>query len=739
MSTKVSQTIRQRAVLTATAVAVLSMSSPARAGLFGHSKQWKAAQAAAQQQALDQQQAEATAQQQAWDQQQAQARAQQLAQQQAAQAQQQAFEAQQRAAAQQYQPSPTYQQQAPQISYATETNSGVMVVGDPNAQQGQVDKNGVPLFGQDGKPLSDKDKALYPFRHQQPQVMPVMITQPSWTPVIEDQFSAFVAKFGAGVKARPMHLLNFYMHDANTNQFVNSNPDPAGVYYYSDCADLPYFLRSYFAYKMGLPMAIAADAVMNMQPFASQSAAGYDTWSATHPDRTDVSPYGNTLTRRAASNIPPRPGAEKNFINYWSTLMDVGSTRTFMVSPFTPNYNLSDVYPVKIDRSGIRPGTLIHSDGHMLIVTSIHSNGDIELIDAHPDNSLQFKTLDPSKLMRDRPDRAYGFFRFRPAQAVGGQWITGSNGQPALYGAKIVTATDQELYAAGVWSVEQWMGPGANIAPGQPVDPTQWKKGFAQVGFFDFLRAQMSSNVESADDASGDLLNSLCNDLKQRVADVDAAGTLPSQARPQELPLNIYNADATWEAYATPSRDGRTRQAIINLPGLITQNYRNGIRNLYKLSYSGSAAQYQQTIAAKWAHLDATCKVTYKNSVGMPVTIGFSALVQRAPRMSFDYADCPEKRWGAPDDEIARTCKDQDPGNRWFKAEQVMRNAGGKTNDNGTLVVRSDRPITLEMLEGGQFVDQADSSPINLGLSRSLQPNVKAYLWSPQFVQDLSR
>ncbi len=705
MSPKVSKTARQNAFLTAATVAVVTMSSPAHAGFFGHSKQWREAQAAS----LTQQQ---------WDRQQAQILNQQDA--------------------QQYQPAPAYQQQGPQIiDVANPVASNIVDV--QNGQLEQVDKNGVPLLGPDGQPLSDKDKALYPFRHQQPQVMPVTVIQPSWTPEIENQFSAFVAKFGAGVKARRMHLLNFYMHDANTNQFVNTNPDPAGAYYYSDCADLPYFLRSYFAYKMGLPMAIAADAVMNMQPYASVNSAGYDTWSAAHPDRTDVSPYGNSLTRRTASNIPSRPGAEKNYIKYWGNLMDIGSTRTFMVSPFTPNYNLSDVYPVKIDQSGIRPGTLVHSDGHMLIVTAIQPNGDIELIDAHPDNSLQFKTLDPSKLMRDRPDRAYGFFRFRPSHAVGGQWITGPNGQSALYGATIATATDQELYTSGMWSVEQWMGPGVDIAPGQQVDPSQWKKAFAQVGFFDFLRSRLSSNIESADNASGDLLNSLCNDLKQRVGDVEGAGTMPSQARPQTLPQNIYSADAAWEAYATPSRDGRTRQAIINLPNLIAQNFRNGVRNLYKISYAGSASQYQQTIAAKWAQLDAACKVTYKNSAGLPVTIGFSALVQRAPRMSFDYADCPEKRWGAPDDEIARTCKDQDPGNRWFKAEQVMRNGGGKTNENGTIVVRSDRPITLDLLEGGHYVDQPDSSQINMGLSRSRQPNVKEYFSSPKFVQDLAR
>jgi len=735
MSTKL---IRHKILLAAAALSVAGAGSTAHAGFFGHSKKWKEAQAAAEaqrqadaQRSYDQQVAaqqeqdrQYQAQQDAYRQQQLQQQAQQEA----------AWQAQQRAAAQQYQP---YQPYQPAQSTYQPAQQNYQPSYQQAPQNAQVDKNGVPLYGPDGQPLSDKDKALWPFRHQQIQNMPIVITQNAWTPAVEDQFSQFVARFGAGVKAKPMRRLNFYMHDIGTNQYADQ--ELPGVYYYSDCADLPYFLRSYFAFKNGLPMSIAAGAVMNMHPFASQSAQGYDTWSASNPDRTDVSPYGNSLTSRAASNIPSAPGREKNFIQYWGTLMDAGSTRTFMVSPFTPNYNLSDVYPVKLDRGGIRPGTLVHSDGHMLIVTSIHTNGDIELIDAHPDNSLQFKTLDPSKLMRDRPDRAYGFFRFRPTHTVGGATYIAADGRQAIYGAKIAAATDAELYQQGVWSVEQWMGPGSNIAPGQAVDPTQWKRAFASVNFFDFLRSQLSSGTEPADDATGDLLTSLCNDLKQRVPDVEAAGSLPTQARPATLPMNIYNADPTWEQLATPSRDGRTRQAIINLPGLIAQNFRNGVRNQFKITYSGSAASYQQAVLAKWNQLDATCKVTYKNSAGQPVTINFSQLITRAPRMSFDYADCPEKRWGAPDSEIAATCRDTDSGNRWYKGEQSLRNGGGKTNDNGVLVVRSDRPITLDMLESGRYVDQPDSAAINLGFSRSQQPNVKAYLASPQFLSDLAK
>ncbi|MES2854314.1 MAG: hypothetical protein V4692_00545, partial [Bdellovibrionota bacterium] len=94
--------------------------------------------------------------------------------------------------------------------------------------------------------------------------------------------------------------------------------------------------------------------------------------------------------------------------------MDAISTATFRVGALSPNYSLSDVYPVKIDREGIRPGTIVHSTGHIYVVTEVDSRGNISMIDAHPDNSVTFKMFDSSKLARSRPDHGLGFFRFRP-------------------------------------------------------------------------------------------------------------------------------------------------------------------------------------------------------------------------------------------------------------------------------------------------------------------------------------
>lgn len=617
-------------------------------------------------------------------------------------------------------PQPRYQQAPPQQV----------------APANQIATNGRPVDPATGKPLSDAQMRLKEYREQPAQNMPVIITQPEWTPAIEAQYSAFVAKFGKGVKASPKRTIKSYMRDPNVNMYAGS--DPAGVIYYSDCADLPYFLRSYFAFKNGLPMSIAADPTMSMVPYASEPNREKDLADIT---KTESSPYGNILGRRAASNIPSRPGREQNYLTYWSKLMDQGSTRTFRVGPLSPNYDLSDVYPVKIDNANIRPGTVVHSNGHILVVTEVLPDGTINAIDAHPDNSVQFKVIDSSNLERSRPDHGFGFFNFRPAKAVGGQWLRAPNGQQALYGAEIVTATDNELYRQGKWSMEQWFGPGTNVAPQEHVDPTAWHRAYGNIGFFDYVRTALSGSiVTKADVAAGSLMVALCDNLTQRVPDIAAAidAKIPLKPRPSALPANIFNADGDWEAFSSPSRDSRSRQAILNLPRDIVQKFKNGVRNQLKLTYSGTAAQFQQAVVNRWALMDATCKATYVKSDGSSVSMNLSDMVRRAPRMSFDVYDCAEKRWGAQGAEL-QSCRDTDPSNAWYNAEQSMRNTVGKTDANENLIIRSTMPITLEMLQSGRYVDQPSSSSINLGASRSPLVDLKAYFASPQFLNDLSR
>ncbi len=633
-------------------------------------------------------------------------------------------------------PQPTFQ--PPQVSQpAPITNSPAPVVtqtglppGTPPLQKGEVYD---PVTGTVMKVAAFR---LLEFRRQPKPNMPVIITQPEWTPEIEAQYSRFVAQFGRGVRQAGSRTLKGHMRDPNVNMYANT--DTPDIVYYSDCADLPYFLRSYFAFKNGLPMSVASNPVVSQIPYASPA----DKDEKLAENNAASSPYGNILQSRAASNIAAAPGREINFLTYWSRLMDQISTRTLRVGPLSPNYDLSDLYPIKIDRAHMKPGTVVHSNGHALVVTDIDDDGTIHAVDAHPDNSISYKTIDSATLERSRPDHGFGFFNYRPLKAVGGKRMTAPNGQQALYGAKVVPVSDIELYQKGLWSVEQWFGPETNLPPQSRPDPNAFKRAYTQIRFFDYVRTQLSTSAATpADSAVGKMLQGLCDVFAQRVPDIDAGieAGLTSSPRPQTLPQDVFNSPVKeWEDFATPGRDSRIRFAISTLPNDIVEKYRAGVRGQLKLTYSGSPIDFQRAVLAKLSQVDQMCRVTYTKSDGTKQAMNLSEMVRRTPLMSFDMSDCAEKRWGASGTEM-QTCRDQDPSGSWYIAEQALRNTIGKVDENENAVIRSDRPITLQMLQSRQFVDQPGTAPIALGVSRSKLVDLKSYLESPNFVQDLSR
>jgi hypothetical protein len=113
-------------------------------------------------------------------------------------------------------------------------------------------------------------------------------------------------------------------------------------------------------------------------------------------------------------------------------------------------------------------------------------------------------------------------------------------------------------------------------------------------------------------------------------------------------------------------------------------------------------------------------------------------VISRADRISFDPYDCAEKRWGASGQELA-TCRDQDPKGIWYKAEQPIRNVLGKLTDSNVSTVRSNSPITIQMLNDPSLIDRPDDSSVNLGLSRPPIKNLDVNFASPKFIELLAK
>ena len=581
----------------------------------------------------------------------------------------------------------------------------------------------------------DKNPALGEFYQQAAVRMPVRVTQLQWTEDSEKQFGQFINRLGKAVSTGKCNSVKSCFKSGDANMYAQN--DPKSLVLYSDCGKFPHLLRAYFAYQNQLPMSVAGGLSMNRAPYASNADRQSDMKNA----RLDNSPYGNMINNRAASNVPDAPGSEVSFVKYIGRVIDNVSTRTFRVGPLTPSYNKSDLYPVKLDHNGIRAGTVVHTTGHVYIVWDVDSKGAIHLLDAHPDGSVTGKkVISPATLERSRPDQGLGFYRFRPLRLVGAQ----SDGH-SYYGGKVVGLDDNTLYSRGQYSLEQYFGPGSTIAPGSKVDPNAWRQSFKSIDFFSYVASKMRAVdlVVSADDEVGDLLSEFCDEMQQRMDDVNLALTgkakLNEQSHPYEIPANVYTSDdATWEGYASPSRDARMKLAVSNIFKTSVLKFRQAKAGGMSIKYDGSPEDFQKNILDRLDKMDKKCSVKYVKSNGATVTLTFNQVVERLTRLSFDPYDCSEKRWGASGTEL-QSCYDGDPANEWYQAEQVIRNTVGKSLPSERLIVRSSQPITVDMLNNPRLIDQPETADTNLGTEKAPYLNLRTVFQSNAFISALNK
>ncbi|HUO97523.1 MAG TPA: hypothetical protein VMU01_02580, partial [Rhizomicrobium sp.] len=81
---------------------------------------------------------------------------------------------------------------------------------------------------------------------------PYVIRTDHWSDTDEKEFSAFVTELGES----GCNTVDKCLHDPR-NPYRGT--DPPGTVFESDCADLPYYLRFYYAWKRGLPFSFAAE------------------------------------------------------------------------------------------------------------------------------------------------------------------------------------------------------------------------------------------------------------------------------------------------------------------------------------------------------------------------------------------------------------------------------------------------------------------------------------------------
>jgi hypothetical protein len=471
------------------------------------------------------------------------------------------------------------------------------------------------------------------------------ILKASWSVEDESAFEDFVRIIGESDCTT--------VHECITSAGANPRyhvTNPPFVQFHADCADLPGFLRGYFAWKNGLPFSFSIK-------FAAHPRAPGSRTGTT----------GNQITDRY-DIVGPGPDARRAL----PLIGQYVSTEHFRTPPAYTAAMLPDYYPVALTRDSIRPGTVIFDpDGHVAVVYKVSANGLIHYIDAHPDNSLT-RGIYGRDFARAVPEMGAGFKRWRPQELKGATRAADGT----LIGGRIELKPDRAL---ADWSDEQFYG------TEQP-RPRRWENGkfFVhghEADYYDYLRLKLAGPDFKYDplDETRTRMRALCYDLRERVQAVDLAIRAGYHRRPQppKLPPNIYATSGDWEVYSTPSRDARMKTSFEELRDDVARFLDMAASDSRLLDYAG------KDLRGELRHLydkeAAACVISYVKSDGSTQTLSFRDVVKRLFKMSFDPYHCVELRWGASSAQELKSCQDGPEKRAWYAAEERLRNQVTRT------------------------------------------------------------
>lgn len=476
------------------------------------------------------------------------------------------------------------------------------------------------------------------------------IMKTSWSSMDEKNFQNFVQKIGEAVEQKKCRTVSQCLTSSANNYY---HSDPKGLRYYADCADFPYYMRAYFAFKNGLPFSFATDMKRRNVPnnhgdlrysaFGNEVATKFDVISRNgkFPDALKI-----------LNEMIPNETDSGNFrVNYQGN--DIGAL-------------FADFYPVKLNREAITVGTILYDpDGHVTVVYKITEDGKLYYVDAHPDNSLTTGAFS-IKFVRSNPGQGAGFKNWRPLQLVGAT----QHAQGHWQGGQIVATANKDL---PLYGTEQFFG-----NQGQPSDWTQSKFLFdgRQVSYYEYVRLKMAIGnlrIYPVDDFRS-TLKDLCQSVQDRVLAVEAGikAGINDKEHPDRLPENIYGTQGEWETYSTPSRDAQLK---VSFRDLIDQadNYMKKIKaGDPSIVYTGN--DLPRELLDVYKAESASCQMSYTNTNGRSIILDLEQVRQRLFTLSFDPYHCVELRWGASSADELSSCRDNQNKRLWYTREQRLRN-----------------------------------------------------------------
>jgi hypothetical protein len=469
-----------------------------------------------------------------------------------------------------------------------------------------------------------------------------------WDSQEEALYSAWVRELFAGAPDQDLawRSLSEVTSDRARNllhdHLGRAEDDPStGMQLEPDCADTPYFLRAYFAYKRGLPFGFRKCSRGKGRP-----PTCFDL--RTNESAPDLKP---TWIDPVAPVLPLRNALVEHFFRKtigWG--VHTGNGRTAFGD------SNSDLYPVALDRRGLRPG-IVYADpyGHILVLVElVEPRGDkpgiLFAIDGQPDASITRKRFWEGNFLWNQADPTLGgsgFKAFRPLTPVG-------EGEAKTW----MQASDETIAKLGDYG-----------------DVSAEQRELAALDFYDRMERLITPGVRSPFAAQEELVDALAEAVRVRVTSI--RNGLEWQAKnPKaiaEMPWGheVFETSGAWEDYSTPARDLRLLIAIDVVLGFADKVRRNPDA----FGLADDPALLEQTLAylaeqQRALLADPARAIEYKRSDGTTWKLGLDEIVARAPgfEVAYNPNDCPEVRWGAPEGADERsTCTRRAPDDQQAK------------------------------------------------------------------------
>jgi hypothetical protein len=458
-------------------------------------------------------------------------------------------------------------------------------------------------------------------------------TEKDWDAISEELYSAWVnALFYDADERSSWTALHEVTQNRDRNFLYNhlslNEDDPSEktrVLMQPDCADNPYFLRAYFAWKLGLPF-------------------GYHECDRGYLGKAPRT--GRWVTNETA--LTGSPTRKFNtFVRMVMNGVHSGTARTAL------NDENSDYYPVPLTAASLRPGVVFADPyGHTLIlVHRVAQTGDVPgvllSVDAQPDGTVGIKRFWKGNFLFTTGEVVGepGFKAFRP--------IVLKDGKPRLI-------TSEEI----------------NANPGLLPFSMQ-QRGLESSAFYHTMERIINPKPLDPEAAMLDLVKALHEQLIVRITSV-ANGEEYMKSHPSVVigmpgsPAGVFQAGGDWENFSTPNRDLRlliAMDAVLDFPDKIVRNPED-----YKLPLLKSPESVKNNLVELLNNKLSELSITYIRTNGTEQKLTLSEILKRkeAFEMAYNPNDGIEIRWGAPEGSEERSsCKRKVPANQLARMNAV--------------------------------------------------------------------